>query len=40
MPNFPENKQMNNFWHIFFQHPLYLKNYGEKIFFQKFFFQG
>ena len=24
MPNFPENKQMNNFLHIFFQHPLYL----------------
>ena len=39
MPNFPENKQMNNFLHIFFQHPLYLKKMGKKFFFQ-FFFSG
>ena len=31
MPNFPENKQMNNFLHIFFQHPLYLRKKGKKI---------
>ena len=35
MPNFPENKQMNNFLHIFFQHPLYLRKKGKKIFFQR-----
>ena len=39
-PNFPENKQMNNFLHIFFQHPLYLKTMGKKSFFQFFFFRG
>ena len=40
MPNFPENKQMNNFLHIFFQHPLYLKKKGKNFFFQIFFFRG
>ena len=40
MPNFPENKQMNNFLHIFFQQPLYLKTMGKKISFSIFFFQG
>ena len=34
MPNFPENKQMNNFLHIFFQHPLYLRKKGKKFFFR------
>ena len=33
MPNFPVNKQMNNFKHIFFQHHPILKK-GEKIFSQ------
>ena len=40
MPNFPENKQMYNFLHIFFQHPIYLKTMGKKIFFSIFFFSG
>ena len=39
MPNCPENKQMNNFLHIFFQHPLYLRKMGKNFFFQ-FFFSG
>ena len=40
MPNFPENKQMNNFLHIFFQHPLYLRKKGKNFFFHFFFFRG
>ena len=38
MPNFLENKQMNNFLLIFFQHPLYLKKWEKKFF--SIFFSG